>query len=463
MAESLAYIPEVAAQIKLLDAWIEGQMAYAEQPGLSIAAVYDQQLVWARGFGWADVARKTPAAPETLYRIASITKLFTATALMQLRDAGKLQLDDPLAKHLPWFRLKDVPADERAITLRHLITHTSGMPREAGFPYWTDLRFPTREQLKENVPTRPAIMPVETRWKYSNLALALAGEVVMAASGRAFAEYVREKILNPLGMERTFVDSPAPDDLRLARAYGRRLPGKPREDAPFTDTAGIAPAANMTTCVTDLARFAMLQFRDGPVGGAQILSGASLREMQRIHWLEPDWQAGWGLGFRIERTEGKTWIGHGGAVRGYRTHLHLCPADKVAFAVFTNSDDGNAAQYTAKAAKWLAPALVKAARLEEPAPAADPAWTAYEGRYRNAWGDVQVLVLNGELVLLDPSQPDPLPTLVKLLPVAPQSFKMEAKAGFLSHGERCIFELDGHGKVVRAKVGEGYTYPVNEW
>src|SRR5690606_33106422 len=140
MSLQKASLPE---RLALLSAWIEAQMAYAEQPGLSIGIVHDQELVWARGFGWADVERQEPAGPHTLYRIASITKLFTATALLQLRDAGRLQLDDPLQKYLPWFTLRDNGQPSHPITIRHLITPTSGLPREAAFPYWTDSHFPT--------------------------------------------------------------------------------------------------------------------------------------------------------------------------------------------------------------------------------------------------------------------------------------------------------------------------------
>src|SRR5262245_33609913 len=119
---------EVASHLALLCAWIEAQMAYKGQPGLSIGIVLDQQLVWAKGFGFANIAQKTPATPGTIYRIASITKLFTSMAIMQLRDAGKLQLDDPITKHLSWFELKNRFPDAPPITIRHLLTHTSGLP-----------------------------------------------------------------------------------------------------------------------------------------------------------------------------------------------------------------------------------------------------------------------------------------------------------------------------------------------
>ncbi len=101
----------------------------------------------------------------------------------------------------------------------------------------------------------------------------------------------------------------------------------------------------------------MLQFRDGAAGGQQILRGSTLREMHRVHWLDPDWQAGWGWGFRIMRLNGKTTIGHGGAVRGYRTLLHLRPADKIAVIALTNADDGNPLMFVEKAFQWVAPAI----------------------------------------------------------------------------------------------------------
>src|SRR5262249_5863427 len=112
----LAEDEKVASGIRLLEAWIESQMAYRGLPGLSIGILYDQDLVWAKGFGYADVEKRTPATPGTIYRIASISKLFTSTAILQLRDQGKLQLDDPVARHLSWFKLKNRDADAPAIT-----------------------------------------------------------------------------------------------------------------------------------------------------------------------------------------------------------------------------------------------------------------------------------------------------------------------------------------------------------
>src|SRR5262249_7480771 len=147
MASEILTHAEVASNIDLLSAWIEAQMAYNGQPGISIGVVYDQELVWARGFGYANVAQKIAAMPQTIYRIASITKLFTSTAILQLRDVGKLQLDDPITRHLAWFNIQNRYADAPPITIRHLLTHTSGLPRPPPLPYSTSAHFPTLSPL----------------------------------------------------------------------------------------------------------------------------------------------------------------------------------------------------------------------------------------------------------------------------------------------------------------------------
>jgi CubicO group peptidase (beta-lactamase class C family) len=448
---------DLGSRLAALAAWLESRMAYTGLPGCAVAIVHGQTLVWARGFGDADVERKAPVTADTLFRIASITKLFTATAIMQLRDAGRLALDDPLTRHLPWSQVRRRHADAPAITIRHLVTHTAGLPREAGWPYWTDGRFPTPEALRAALPEREPPLAAETRWKYSNLALALAGEVVAAVSGEPYADYVGRHILEPLGMRDTLVATPPADHPRLAVGYGRRLPGAPaRARAPLTDTRGLTPAAGMTTSLSDLARFALFQLG----GGAGILRDSTRREMQRVHWLAPDWKTGWGIGFQIDREGDRTYVGHGGALRGYRTRLRLRPDDAIAVICLTNADDGDPLAVAQKAFEWVAPALVPAAPAP---PAPDPGWERYAGRYRSDWADAQVLVLGGRLVMIDPSLPDPLAEPSTLVPVAEHTFRIDTRNGFGAHGELVVFELDADGRVARVKVGDNYARPVAAW
>src|SRR5688572_31943769 len=135
-ATNAADDPDVQGAQRLFSAWMEGQIAYRGLPGIVVGVVSDQELVWAKGFGYADVQAKRPMTPATKFRMASHSKLFTATAIMQLREQGKLGLDDPVTKHLPWFEVKRVGADDPPITIGELLTHSSGLPREAG-DHWT--------------------------------------------------------------------------------------------------------------------------------------------------------------------------------------------------------------------------------------------------------------------------------------------------------------------------------------
>jgi CubicO group peptidase (beta-lactamase class C family) len=460
MTSALAEHEAVRSGIALLSSWIEGQMAYRGLPGVSFAIVHDQDVVWARGFGWADVDRRVPAAPDTLYRVASITKLFTATAILQLRDAGKLRLDDPVRDVLPWFTPAPAASDGPPITVRHLITHTSGLPRESPFPYWSDVAFPALDEVRSSLPGQACILPTETRWKYSNLALVVAGEVVTSVSGVPWSEYVRRHILEPLGMRDSLTTTPPPDHPRLARGYARRLPNGERAVAPFSDVRGISAAAGLSTTVADLARFAMLQLR---ADGLPVLHGSTLREMQRVHWLDPDWQLGWGLGFQLLRLNGRTLVGHGGVLRGYRSELRFSHADRVAMIVMINADDGEPRLFIEKAFEWVVPALVRAAAPPEPPPAPDPAWQRYLGRYRNAWGDAEVLVLNGRLTWIGPNLPDPTVAPATLVPVGEHTFRVETKDGMALPGERVVFEMDGNGRVARVKLGANYVMPIADW
>ncbi|MDH3457392.1 MAG: beta-lactamase family protein, partial [Gemmatimonadota bacterium] len=185
--------PRVREALHLLETWVDAQRAYEEIPGISMAVVHDQELVWSGGFGLAVPARNAPATPQTMYSICSISKLFTAIGVMQLRDRGKLRLDDPVTSHLPWFQIGDAYPDATPATIEGILTHSSGLPRESDYPYWSppDFPFPTREQIRQRVGAQQELYPGATFYQYSNLGLAAAGEIVAAASGEDYDEYIR--------------------------------------------------------------------------------------------------------------------------------------------------------------------------------------------------------------------------------------------------------------------------------
>jgi CubicO group peptidase (beta-lactamase class C family) len=452
----LADDPKIAAAIRMLEAWIESDLAYKGKPGLSIGIVHDQELIWARGFGYADVEKRIPTTTETAYRMASNTKMFTAISLMKLRDAGKLELHDPVTKHLPWFQPKGMEKNPRPITIWNLLTHTSGLPREAAAPYWTDNEFPSPQEFRELIRTQEVIYRPEKRWKYSNLALSLGGEIVEAVSGEPYAEYVQRHILQPLGMTGSAIGISSAVAPKMAVGYGRRMPDGSRDIRPASDCKAIDPAAGLVSTLEDMARFAMLQFREDDTDGEQVLSATTLNEMHRVRWLQPDWKRGWGIGFSIWREGETTLVGHGGSLAGYRTQTAFSPADKIAVLVLTNSDDGDAGGAAGQAFKLVAPAIKKATEKEEEKEF-DPTWSRYAGLYRNPWGDTQVMVGHRELLMFSPLASDLSQGVGKLIPVEEGVFRLESKSGGPAVGELIQFEINGSGEVTRIKIGDNYS------
>lgn len=458
--EVLTDNPGVASSLRLLEKWVASQMEYRNQPGISMGIVHDQDLLWSKGFGSSDLASKTPATPKTIYRIASITKLFTSTAILQLRDAGKLRLDDPIVKYIPAFKIRNGFPDAPPVTVQHLLTHTSGLPGEAAFPYWTDHDFPSIGEILKALPNQEIVFPTETKYRYSNLALALAGEVVASASGETYEACVQEHILEPLGMTDTSVNLSPEHRMRLAAAYSRRLPDGTRRILPFTDSRGLTPAANMSSTVEDLARFISLQFQDEKVGGTKVLKGSTLREMHRVHWLFPSWKSGRGLGWSVRQFGGKTLVGHSGWVAGYQTQIAFIVEDRIGVIVLTNADDGSPNTYLEQAFNVVGPAILKAAApAPKPSPP-DPAWNAYIGLYTDpTFWDVEVMLLDGKLYLYNhdyPPEENAREALVELAPEGPHTFRM---TGEDATGDLVVFEMGPNGEVQQVKVGENYIFP----
>ena len=453
--------PDIVADLQIIETWVESQIEYNNLPGLSVGIVYDQELIWQKGFGYANVEKKTPMTPQTIFRIASVTKLFTCTAIMQLRDQGKLQLDDPIEKYLPWFKIKNRFPDAPIITIRHLMTHTSGLPREAAFPYWTDHKFPTLEQIMATLPGQETTYPSETKLKYSNLGMALLGQVVVAASGESYETYIHNHILKPLEMNNTSVYLTNEQKKQIATGYGRRLPDGIRRAMEISDYKGISPAASISSNVEDLAKFASLQFRDRKPGGKQILKGSTLREMHRVHWLQPSWKSGWGLGFSVWRRNDKTFVGHSGWVAGYRIRLLLCPQDKIGVIVMSNAEDGSPSFFANKIFDVIAPAIIKSIKPPEKIVEFNPGWKKYVGKYSDPFDwQSEVMILNNELVLFGFSYPpdeNPKAGIIELTPEGEHTFRMTGDDG---NGELLIFEMDSDDKVKRVKVGENFIYPL---
>jgi len=441
--------PDVLGAERLFSAWMEGQIAYRGLPGVVVGVVSDQELVWGAGFGFADVNAKAPMTPATKFRMASHSKLFTAIAIMQLREEGKLRLDDPVAKYLAWFKAKPAGDDDGPITIEQLLSHSSGLQREAG-DHWTSYEFPTSDELRDLYAERHAAFAPSVRWKYSNLAYAVAGMIVEQVSGERWADYVDRNIFKPLGMLASSVDKKVPG---LAVPYGRRMPDGTREVLPFVDARGMAAATGVTSNLEDMAKFVSAQFRRGPRGGAQVVSTGSLREMHRVRSVEENWTSGTGLGFDITRIKDKTYVGHGGGYPGNTTQTQIQLDDKFGVIVLTNTNDSNPGDIARQLIATVGQAVAKAS-ASKPETVWDPAWARFAGLYRGRGGDSQVVLLNRKLVIVTPNAPN-VDNPTTLEPLGGGRFRFVAPTGGGAVGEVVRF-VEENGRPTRMYIGDGW-------
>ncbi len=458
-ADKVAANPRVKTALEAARIWLEAQRAYDRIPGVSAAIVYDQQVLWSDGYGVTDLSKKTPAAAGTIYSICSISKLFTSIAVMQLRDAGKLRLDDPVEKFLPWFKIQKTAPQGPEITVEGLLTHASGLPRESEYPYWTapDYVFPTREQVKEKLASQQTLYPAETHFQYSNLGITLAGEVVAAASGQPYDEYVKSHILGPLGLTSTTPEIPAGQrGNRLATGYSILTRDGEPKPMPFFQVRGIAPAAGYASTAEDLAKFASWQFRLLGTGSEEVLKANTLREMYRIHWVEPDFETTWGLGFSVWRRDGKVFVGHGGSCPGFRSAVLFRPEEKVAAIFLSNAHEAASEGFAQCLYDIVAPAIKDAVKNPSAAKKPDPKLDKYLGAY-GAWnGELAVLRWGDVLAALDLPTMNPVKSIVKLKKTGDQTFRRVRDDEEL--GEEIVFEIGPDGRAVRLKWHSNY-YP----
>jgi CubicO group peptidase (beta-lactamase class C family) len=450
--------PRVDNALELVRVWLEGERAYDQIPGISAAVVYDQEPLWTGGYGSADLATKRPADAETIYSICSISKLFTSIAAMQLRDSGKLRLDDPVARHLPWFAIRRTPPDGPEITIEGLLTHASGLPREASAPYWTEATFPNHDEIVAGLKSQETLYRAEQYFQYSNLGLTLVGEIVAAESNMPYAEYVRRNILEPLGLSHTTPEMPeAERGKHLAVGYSGMTRSGTRRPAPFFQARGIAPAAGFASTAGDLGRFASWQFRLLEGGGSEVLNANTLREMHRVHFVDPDFETTWGLGFTVMRRDGKTFVGHGGSCPGFQTELLMKPDEKIATVFMANAQGVNTQLWAYRMYEIVAPAIRAAKKEPEKAKAPDRDLDRYLGSYEGEpffSGEVAVVRWEDGLALLGLPTLDPVKNLTKLKNVGEHRFRRIRSDESL--GEEIVFEMGRDGKAARFTRNNNY-------
>lgn len=319
-----------------LEAFLDGlmplQLERGDIAGAVVAVVKDGKVLFARGYGYADVAAKKPVSPEdTLFRPGSVSKLFTWTAVMQLVEQGKLDLDRDVNDYLDFKIPSTFP---QPITLRNIMTHTSGFAETAKDLFVKDAKDmkPLGAYLADHIPNR--IFPPGTTPAYSNYATTLAGYIVERVSGRPFDEYVAANIFQPLGMSHTTFDQPLPPSLKPLMSNGYALAsGKAK---PF-EIVQAWPAGSVSTSAMDMTHFMIAHLQDGEFNGARILRPETAQLMHARQFASNPAMNGMALGFYEETRNGHRIIGHGGDTVYFHTDLHLIPDAGVGFFVSYNS------------------------------------------------------------------------------------------------------------------------------
>lgn len=301
---------------------LRGGQAKHRVPSLSAAVYKGGEVVWADTVGIAEEGG-TDATPDTQYRIGSISKTFTAAAVLLLADEGALALDDPLERHVP-------EAEPGSMTIRRLLAHSSGLQRESPGEVWETLEFPKGDELVARLKEAELVLPAGAHWHYSNLAYALLGEIVARASGTPFDRFVDERLIGPLGLGRTTWRSAEP----AARPYYVDPYARTLRLEPDLEGDGFESAGSLWSTPSDLCRWA------GHL--------ASLEAMHQVQIMsDPDtWTLGHGLGLQLFRTGERVFFGHGGAMPGFLAMLLGRRTEGIGAAVTTNASTPAAAVET---------------------------------------------------------------------------------------------------------------------
>ena len=401
-AESVAEVAPRSEYVQVaaaLEAMIEREREQKDLQAVSIVLTDAEGVAWAAGFG--EQAPGTPADAETVYRVGSVSKLFTDIAVMQGVERGEIDIDAPVTEYLPDFA-PDNPWDAPT-TLRQLMSHRSGLLREPPAGHYFDDSGTTLAETVASLNGTDLVYEPGSRVKYSNAGIAVVGYVLEATLGEPFAEYVKRAVLEPLGMA-TSAFAPEPDIAdELATAY---MWGLDRDlfDAP-TFELGMAPAGSMYSTVLDLARFMGAMYGRGNGENGRILSPETLESMWQPQFAEPGATEGYGLGFGVQERFGQRWLGHGGAIYGFSTQLAFLPDAQLGVAVVSAVDGTNT--FSSRVAD-AALALMLAASAGEPLPdeplrgtdPVEPATAlALEGVYGTGDDAVELDERNGELFL----------------------------------------------------------------
>jgi CubicO group peptidase (beta-lactamase class C family) len=331
----------VTRQLSKYDARLEPLIARVMReekiPGFAIGIVEDDRVVYSRGFGEMKLGDpKQPVTPDTLFHMASITKPFVATALVQLVEQGKVNLDAPVTKYVPYFRLKD--DRYKNITVRHMVTHTSGMPDVKDY-LWNKPEYDdgSLERYVRSLDDKMLLWPPGQKFRYSNMAFEVLGDLVAKVSGVSFDDYVETNVLKPVGMKSSTLLYKNADPAKLARGYTKRN-GVVVPVAHYPYNRAHTPSSNLHSNVEDMTRWIRVNVNRGELDGRRILKASTYDVLWKpgVPVPERDWHVG--ISWFLAEVQGQQIVMHSGGDDGFTTHLALLPARKAGVVMMFNCD-----------------------------------------------------------------------------------------------------------------------------
>jgi len=426
---------DYATIARALEPFIRHELAEKQLPAISVALVDDQQIVWAQGFGLADPDKKTSATAGTIYRVGSVSKLFTDIGVMQLVERGELNLDAPITEYLVDFHPHNPFG--KPITLRELMSHRSGLVREPAVGHYFDPNEPSLAATVDSLKPTTLVYAPGTHTKYSNAGITVVGCVLERRKEQPYAKYLKIAVLESMGLhDSAFEPEPGPVE-NLAKAYMWTYDGRTFEAPTFQ--LGIGPAGCLYTSVLDLGRFLSMLFAHGRGPNGVVLKPETLEEMWRPQFAKPGEKTGFGIGFRVSEFAGHRLVGHGGAIYGFATELAALPDDKLGVVAVTTKDSANA---VVNHIAHEALRLMLAARTGKPVPAIletrrlDAALARrLDGRYGEGAKAIDLTERNGRLYYLPARGGEQIEVRQ-----APDALVLDGKLGY---GMKIVPEADG--------------------
>lgn len=438
----------VSQAAPFIDRWLQFRYDRLEMPGFVVAIQIDGKVEYLKAYGYADSEKREPMTTDHVFRIASHSKTFAATAIMQMAEEKLLHIDEPVAKYVPWLRDHRDHRMEK-VTIRQLMSHSAGMIRDgkdANFWQLTNT-FHDLADFKKALLDCDLVFDTNKQMKYSNFGYALLGCVVEEVYGMPFGSYVQAKILQPLGLSNTTSEVNEEMLSRLVVGYTRRGREKHRHAIEKNlDTRQMAAATGFCSTAGDLCKYFDAHF----VGSKKLLSDESKKEMQRTQWRVKNSHIGeeYGLGFQIEYVLDRKVYGHGGAFPGQRTKTICDPNEKLIVVVLTNCIDGEASFMARGLYGVLDHFHGSALRADRET---IEHLRKFEGIYTSLWGDLAIVESGRNLVGVDPNTWFPFgrEQEIQVLELAGENrLKISNANGYYSEGEYAEFDFDFNGNVI---------------